>query len=325
MSVDRPTIPQHASNTARRAMPWKASLASIALLALGLVGCTADPGISGTTPSKKASTAIPVQTLDQTLHNQLPADIKSSGTINAVNQGNYPPYSIIADGSAPSGLLGDMSDALSQILGVKIEQTAVSGLAPALAGMQGNRYQLEVDPNGDYPERHTQATFIDYIQEHVLFAVAKGNPKNINGLDNTCGNRIAVLAGGSAEKTIKAQSDKCAAAGKPTVEVQSYQDAPSAFLAVQSGRADADFAAQGPLTYYIKQHGNKLELAGAGQANGLGATYQGAMVPAGSPLAPVILAAIQKLYANGTYDKIIAKWGLEGNKLAKPGINLSGQ
>lgn len=310
---------------------WRNSLiATVAIAAtvtVTLAGCTADPSAANSTPSGQ-STAIPTQQVDQALHDRLPARIRDAGKIVAVNTGSFPPYTIITGTGAqavPDGVLADLSKAVGDMLGVKIEHATVDGLATALTGMQAGHYDLELDPTGDYPDRHKQATFIDYVHEHVVFAGQKGNPKQINDLTSTCGDRIAVQAASSAEKVIKGQSDKCTAAGKPAVEVQSYKDSPSAILAVQSGRADAFFSSQAPLTYYVQQSGGKLELAGVGKDNGFGNIYQGAMVPAGSPLADVVLAAFQKLFANGTYDAIMAKWGLDANKLPQPGVNLGGQ
>jgi polar amino acid transport system substrate-binding protein len=299
-----------------------AVLASLALL---VTACTADPVETTSAGNAKApAAAIPQQQVDKALQAQLPEKIKTAGKIVAVNNGSFPPYVIVGtDKGAPvEGATADLSQAISQLLGVQIEHTTVDGLASVLSGMQAKRYDLDMGPTGDFVERQKQATFIDYVQEYVVFAVHKGNPKGIDGLDTACGQRIAVQAAGSAEKVIKAQSVKCVAAGKPAVQVQSYKDQPSSILAVQSDRADAFFSSQAPLTYFVAQSDGKLELAGVGKGNGFEDLYQGALVPIGSPLAAVLLAAIEKLHANGTYDAIMTKWGLEQNKLAKPGLNL---
>lgn len=302
---------------------WRTSLAVVvAAASVALAGCAGDPGTAKADPSSQ-STPIPTQELDQALHDQLPADIRESGKMVAVNSGSYPPYVIISGAGEPDGLLGDVSKAVSEILGVEIEHKTVAGLASVLQGMEANRYDVALDPNGDYPDRHSNAKFVDYIQEHVLFAVVKGNPKKINDLESTCGTRIGVLAGGSAEGVIQEQSEKCVAAGEPAIDVQSYQDSPQSILAVQSGRADAVFGGQGPLSYYVSETRGKLELAAEGKENALGATFQGAIVPVDSTLDTALLGAIEKLYANGTYDAILAKWALEGNRLDKPGINRS--
>lgn len=306
-------------------MSRRTAVAALAASLLGVTACTADPVDTGTGGNAKApAAAVPQQQVDKSLHDRLPAKIKTAGKIVAVNNGSFPPYVIVGTdkGASVEGATADLSQAVGQLLGIRIEHTTVDGLASVLSGMQAGRYDLDMGPTGDFVERQKQATFIDYVQEYVVFAVRKGNPKKIDGLETACGKRVGVMAAGSAEKVIKAQSAKCVAAGKPAIEVQSYKDQPSSILAVQSDRADAFFSSQAPLTYFVAQSGGKLELAGVGKGNGFEDLFQGALVPIGSPLAGVLLAALEKLHANGTYDAIMAKWGLEQNKLPKPGLNL---
>lgn len=292
--------------------------AAIAALSLGLVGC-ADPG-TGT-----AKVEVPDSgelTMDQELHDALPDEIKEAGVIVAVNSGSFPPYTVIDANNELDGATKDIGEAIGQILGVTIEHTTVDGLASVLGGMDAGRYDLDLGPVGDYPERHAQATFIDWVQEFVSFAVQEGNPKGIDGLETTCGAKIAVQAGGSAERVINEQSATCVADGEEPVEVQSYKDQPSSILAVQSNRADAFFSSQAPLTYFVKQSNGALELAGTGKSNGFEDILQGALVPAGSPLADVMLGAFEVLFESGKYEEILTAYGLEGNMIDAPGLNL---
>ncbi len=305
------------SGTCRRS-----ALIVAATSALLVGGCTEDPttsGNSGTSPSGAPAT----QTLSQSLHDKLPQKIKDSKQIVAVNTGSFPPYTIVgADETKIDGASGDFAVAIGQILGVTIEHETIDGLASVLSGMQAQRYDLDLGPVGDFPERQEQATFVDWVKEYVVFAVHKDNPKKIDGLEATCGTRIAVQAAGSAEKVIKEQSQKCVSEGKPAVDVQSYKDQPSSILAVQSNRADAFFSSQAPLTYFVEQSKGALELAGEGKPNGFNDLFQGAVVPKGSPLAEILLDAFKTLHENGTYDAIMQKWGLKANMLETPGIDM---
>lgn len=295
-------------------------LATVTLIATA--ACTADPNTGGSA-SAPGSSSAPKQQLNQALHDKLPAKIKDSGQIVAVNTGSFPPYTIVgADKTKIDGATGDIATALGQMLGVKIQHQTIDGLASVLSGMQAKRYDLDLGPVGDFPERQQQATFVDWVKEYVVFAVQKGNPKKIDGLDSTCGTRIAVQAAGSAEKVIKQQSQKCVSQGKKAIDVQSYKDQPSSILSVQSNRADAFFSSQAPLTYFVKQSNGKLELAGQGKPNGFSDLFQGAVVPKGSPLADVLLQAFKTLHQDGTYDAIMRKWGLEKNLLETPGIDM---
>lgn len=276
----------------------------------------------GTVPA--LAQEIPQQQVDQALRAKLPQEILDAGEIVSVNSGSFPPYEIVGDDRTLTGASADLSDALGQLLGITIRHETVSGLAGVLSGIKSGRYQLASGPIGDFPEREQANDFVDYVQEFVVFAVQAGNPTGIKSLDDTCGKKIAVMAAGSAERVIKAQAESCAKDGKPALEVQSYPDQPTSILAVRSNRADAFFSSQAPLTYFVQQSKGQLELAGTGQANGFHDLYQGTVVAKGSPLGPVVLQGYQTLFDNGTYAAVMKKWGLEGNMLKAPGLNLAG-
>ncbi|RWX81319.1 ABC transporter substrate-binding protein [Neorhizobium lilium] len=287
------------------------------LIALALVGVA----FASVTKAQDSSVKLEV---NKALHDRLPEDIKAAGKMISVNNGSFPPYEIVT-GTEMTGASADLTDALGQVLGVKIEHATVGGLPALLAGVNSGRYQFAFGPIGDYKDREAASDFVDWVQEYVVFATLKGNPKGINSLDTSCGQRISVMAGGSAERVIKVQSDKCKADGKEPVEVQSYTDQPSSILAVRSKRADAFFSSQAPLTYFVSQANGQLELTGVGNKNGFEDIFQGAVVPKGSPLGPLFIDAIKVLMDNGTYAAIMKKWGLENNMIAQPGINLGGQ
>jgi polar amino acid transport system substrate-binding protein len=241
-----------------------------------------------------------------------------------VNNGSFPPYEIAGtDGKSLTGVAADLSEELGGLLGVKIEHVTVDGLPSQLTGIAAGRYDLALGPVGDFPDRQAANDFVDWVQEFVVFAVPKGNPNKIQSIADTCGLRISVMAGGSAEKVIKAQSDTCVKDGKKKVEVQSYKDQPTSILAVRSHRADAFFSSQAPLTYFVKQSGGELELAATGKPNGFDTLYQGAVVAKDSPLRDVLKDGIQKLIDDGTYEKVMTKWGTNGNMLKQAGVNLA--
>lgn len=258
------------------------------------------------------------------LRARLPQEILEKGGMISVNNGSFPPYQIV-EGTNLTGATRDLADAIGTLLGIKITHTSVAGLPAVLTGISSGRYQFAMGPVGDYPDREAANDFVDWVKEYVVFGVQAGNPAGITDLSSTCGKRIAVMAGGSAENVINEQSSRCVAEGKPAVEVQSFADQPSSILAVRSNRSDAFFSSQAPLTYFVQQSGGGLELAGVGQDNGFGDIHQGAVVPKDSPLGPVLLDAFEYLIENGTYKEIMEKWGLEGNMTDAPGINLAGQ
>lgn len=291
-----------------------------AVVLLG-AGCSAEdptpPGLAEPTGT------IPVQQVDPRLRDRLPAHIKQSGSLVAVNSGAFPPYELIQPDGTVRGASADLLNAIGQLWGIDIKHATVDGLSGLLAGIASERYQLGFGPSGDFKERQQRNDFIDYVQEFVVFGVPAGNPKNITGLKSTCGMRIAVQAGGSAEAVIEKQQQTCLRAGQPPVQVMSFKDHPQSILSVLSHRSDAFFSSRAPLSYFARVVVGRLELAGTGESNGFGTLYQGAIVKKGSELGPLLRDSLHVLFANGTYGAVMKKWGVEANKLAEPGMNLA--
>ena len=223
------------------------------------------------------------------LNARLPQAIRDAGTMIAVNSGSFPPYQFV-EGTELTGATADFAAEISDILGVEITHATVAGLPALLSGIGADRYQFAMGPVGDFPSRRDANDFVDWVQEYVVFAVQAG------------------------EDDIFLHPE--------AVEIQSYADQPTSILSVRSNRADAFFSSQAPLTYFVQQSDGSLELAGVGQSNGFPSLVQGAVVPSGSALGPVLRDAFQILMDNGTYMEIMTRWGLENNTIDAPGINM---
>lgn len=327
-SLHRPAARSTTRRTARgAARPLLAAATALACLTLGACGSNPPQAEGGKKdPASDAGSELPELKKDPELHKLLPKKIREAGKMTSVNNGSFPPYEIAgSDGHSLTGASADMATALGQLLGVKIDHVTADGLPSSLTGIKAGRYDLALGPVGDFKDRQKSNDFVDWVREYVVFAVKKGNPEKIESLADTCGVRIAVMAGGSAEGVIKEQARRCTKDGKKAVRVQSYKDQPGSVLAVRSGRADAFFSSQAPLTYFVKEAKGTLELAGTGESNGFDTLYQGAVVPKDSPLRDVLVKALKELIDNGTYGAVMKKWGTSDNALKEPGVNLGGE
>ena len=274
--------------------------------------------------AQDASIQVPAHQMNPALRAALPQEIRDAGELTSVNNGSFPPYEIVSGTRTMTGASAELQDALGELLGIRIKHETVSGLSSILAGIKAGRYQMAGGPTGDFPDREAQNDFVDFVQEFVVLAVPAGNPKGFKSVVDTCGSRIAVMAGGSAEKVIKAQAEACKAQGKPDLQVQSFSDQPSSILAVRSERSDAFFSSMAPLSYFVQQSHGQLELAAVGQENGFHNLYQGSVVAKGSPLGPLLLEGYKILVADGTYAAVMKRWGIENNMIKQPGLNLAG-
>ena len=143
--------------------------------------------------------------------------------------------------------------------------------------------------------------------------VKKGNPSHVTGLASLSGKNVAVQAATTEKDKLDAQNKLFAKQGKPKITIKIYPADTSAAAALLAGRVDAYFSDATPVLYYIKKTAGKFETAG-GQID---SAPEGIATRKGDPLGPKFKTAIAKLYANGTMQKILAKWGLSAFALKK--------
>ncbi|MGW6461071.1 transporter substrate-binding domain-containing protein [Streptomyces sp. NPDC055078] len=288
-------------------------------VAAGLTACTNESGADAGDRAPRKAAAV-----DQALHDALPEKIKDSKKLVVVMPGVNPPW-WKKNGANYTGAAAELTGALGEVLGVKLEYVPVNDLAGAFAAVASGRYDAGFNPYGD-TGKATNVELVDVVREIVPFLVPKGNPKKINTLGEMCGRSVAALgpAGiGSAYAVLTEQSGKCESAGKPAVNIVALKSVPDGVLAVKSKRADAFFASGAPLSFYASTSDGALELAGKESANGFDNLFQGMILPVKSPLTPTILAAFQKLFDNGEYGRIMKKHGLTEQLIDAPGVNLA--
>ena len=136
---------------------------------------------------------------------------------------------------------------------------------------------------------------------------------------------IAVLAAACGEATTSSSSaggggaaptKDAAAAGKPGVSVQVFQDQNSTNLALSSGRLDVVILDSQVARYQAKLN-NQFKVSG----KEYGVTPYGIACPKGNGTADAVLAALKDLISNGVYKKILKTWNLESNGITNPVIN----
>jgi polar amino acid transport system substrate-binding protein len=273
---------------------------------------------SGTTASGTGASTT-VQGASASLNAELPAAIRKSGVLKAAIDPSFPVNNYYAsDGKTVIGLSPDLVTAVAQVLGLKLQISAVS-LATIIPGIAAGRYDMAGMVLLDSSVREQQIDLVDFQRAGQELLVSSGNPAHVTALADTCGHKIAVASGGNPVTLLQAQSAKCTSEGKSAVTIQQFPNVNQALLAVEDNRADAtitDFTKSG---YEVSHSNSQLELVGAPFA----AADAGWGVPKGSSLGKAIKDAIDELITNGTYAKIFAKYQLTKAELPQTVINAA--
>ncbi len=276
--------------------------------ALVLTGCT-----NNTEESGPAAAKVSVAKVDS-IAATLPDKIKQSGKlVVGVNVPYQPNEYKDADGEIV-GFDVDLLDAVGAVLGVQVDyvESAFEKIIPAI---QAGTYDVGMSSITDSKERQQQVDFTDYFQAGIQWAQQAGKPIDP---ENACGKKVAVQAT-TVEHTdeVPAKSEKCVAAGKPAIDIKPFDEQSAATNALVLGQVDA-MSADSPVTAYaIKQSDGKIESAGPVFDS---APY-GWAVPKNSPLAGVLMAALNHLIDNGQYKTITENWGVQEGAITKSVVN----
>jgi polar amino acid transport system substrate-binding protein len=304
------------TRTRRLVAMLAAILAALAIAACGSSSKSSSTGSSGAANPAAGGGTTTAQK-DATIAAEVPAAIKSKGTLTVAADASYAPNEFIKPGSKTViGMDPDLAAALASVMGLKanVQNATFDSIIPGLAA---NKYDLGMSSFTDTKERQKTVDFVTYFSAGTSFYTkAQGGPA-INTLADLCGHKVAAEKGTTQATDAQAQSKKCTSGGKPAVTVLVYPDQNGANLALSSGRADVGMADSPVAAYLTKQSGGQFKVVG----QTYGQAPYGIAMPKKSGLQKPVQDALKKLIAGGQYKAILTKWGVQAGAITKPVIN----
>jgi polar amino acid transport system substrate-binding protein len=292
---------------ARHALP---ALAAVA--ALMLTGCADNTkAVSG--GATASSSAIDVKKDDASAA-LLPAKVAKAGKLVIATSPNYAPNEFKDDAGKPIGWGIEVGDAIAAKFGLKAEYQ-VARFENIIPGIVGGKIDIGESSFTDTAVREKQVDFVNYYTAGIQWASATGK---VVDPANACGLKVAVQATTYQDTVeVPAKSAACVAAGRPAIKKVSLDTQDAAATAVALGQADA-FSADSPVALYgIAQLKGKLQTAG----KTFEAAPYGMAVAKDSGMAKAVQAALQSMVDDGSYGKILTKWGVADGGVKDVTIN----
>ncbi|MBC2905723.1 transporter substrate-binding domain-containing protein [Streptomyces cupreus] len=295
--------------------------AAVALLALTACGSTETDG-AATAQAAPAPTGDPVAGVRKvdSVAALLPADVRESGTLRIGSSVGFPPGAYYPNGQdkPPAGQDIDLADAVAKVLGIRLERQDAS-FETILPALGSGKYDVGTGNFGVTAERLKTIDFVTYINDGQGFAVKKGNTElteKITDLTQLCGLTIGTGAGTTFEATLTAQNGVCAKAGKKPYDVKVYSENGATLTALQQGRIDVVMSTINGLRYQAAQSAAQTTFLGEFHRLDVGFAFK-----KGSPLTKAFQAAVNELIEDGTYDRILKKWGTAASAIDTSRIN----
>jgi polar amino acid transport system substrate-binding protein len=297
-----------------------AGLAALVAVALIAAGCGSSNSSTSSTPAAAtggSTGATGATGADKKVASEVPASIKSKGTLTVAADATYAPNEFIgSDGHTVEGMDADLAKALAGVMGLKakVQNATFDSIIPGLAA---HKYDLGMSSFTDTKEREKTVDFVTYFSAGTSFyEKAQGGPP-IQGLDSLCGVTVAVEKGTTQQADSTAQSKKCTSAGKKAVKVLTFPDQNGANLALSSGRAQVGMADSPVADYQVKKSSGQFKLVG----KPYGTAPYGIAMPKDLKLTQPVLDALKVLMSNGQYKAILNKWGIASGAISNPQIN----
>src|SRR3954452_23352558 len=155
---------------------------------------------------------------------------------------------------------------------------------------------------------------VSYFNAGTQWATKKGNPSKVDPED-ACGKKIAVQKATVQVDDITARSKACEDAAKDAITIDQYDGQDEATSAVVSGKDDAGLADLPVEVYAVQQSRGQLELLGDPYG---AAPYGYALAKDQTDFAQAIADAVKSLIDDGSYGKVLKKWGVEGGAIGDP-------
>jgi polar amino acid transport system substrate-binding protein len=244
--------------------------------------------------------------------------VRDKGVITIGTDATYAPSEFLdADGKTVIGFDVDLFNAVAAALNLRTDWRPTK-FTDILPGVETGKYAVGVSSFTINPERMARTTMVSYFSAGTQLATRAGS--NITP-DTACGKKVAVQTGTVQVDDITTRSQKCVQAGLPTISIDQFQALSEATSAVVSGKDDAVLADSPACAYAVHRLGGKLVLAGRIYDS---APYGYVLPKDQAAFGAVLIEALRQLIADGTYARILAKWGVETGAITTSAVARAG-
>jgi polar amino acid transport system substrate-binding protein len=252
----------------------------------------------------------------------VPAAIRKSGLVSVATTASYPPYELYASNNKTIvGVDPDLGHAIGKVLDVTFQFHNVT-YDDIPTEIKDGHFDVGMSAIGVFKFREKVVTFVDYATFGEAFLTPKTSTFKTDELSQVCGDTIAAQSGTSESIQLGKQSKICTSEHKKAVNALTYPSENTAVLAVHSGRAPVLFADLATVDWVLKENPGeyRLLIVHDPAVKGLSGPY-GIALAKGSKLIAPIEAALKILIADGTYEKIFAKWGVKQDEVRTVALN----
>jgi polar amino acid transport system substrate-binding protein len=246
---------------------------------------------------------------DPALAAEVPDLISKDGKLTVATTAGSVPLSFHAtDDKTPIGSELDLAQLVADKLGLALDVQVTSWENWPLKTQSGD-FEAVFSNVGINADRVKLFDFASYRAAYMGFEAKKSSSYDIKGADDISGLKVSVGSGTNQEKILLAWNKELEGKGKAPAELQYYSSEADTILALSSGRTDLNIGPY-PSAVYRQNTRNDLKVVGKVNAGWPNETLVAATTLKGNGLAPVLTDALNSAIEDGSYGKVLERWGL---------------
>ena len=314
-----------------------AAVALAATTVLCLAACS-DPGAAaagGPSAAPSSSTGVkqfnlsPQQdrvkaTVDAAAAALVPEAVKKDGKLTVAVSPFAAPLAVYAtDNKTPVGNEVDIAVALAESLGLEAD-IVPTAWADWPLGVDSGKYEAVLSNVTVTEERKLKFDFASYREDKLgFYAKADSSVTKVESAPDVAGKRVIVGSGTNQEAILLRWDEENKKNGLKPVEFQYYDDDSASQLAIQSGRADVTFGPNATAAYKAASDA-KTKLVGLVDGGWPLKASIAVTTKKDNGFAAAAQAGLNHLIQDGSYAKILDRWGLSAEAVAKSELNPAG-
>lgn len=235
------------------------------------------------------------------------------------------PLSFLADDEkTPIGNETDIAHLIGDALGKDV-QLEVKAWADWPLALQSGDVDATIANVTVTEERKELFDFSSYRVDQLGWLVqADSEITEIDEAADVAGLTVAVGSGTNQEKILLAWDEANQAEGLEPVNIEYFENDGDTTLALQSGRIDATFGPNATSAYKAAVAPQDFKVVGIVNGGWPDTAQIAAATLKGNDLAPAITAAINHAIEDGSYDKVLERWGLTDEAVTESETNPAG-
>ena len=213
-----------------------------------------------------------------------------------------PPMQYVGDNGELKGMHVDLGDALAKQLGLEPDYQRVE-FAVMVPGLAARRWDM-INTGIYWTEERSKLMYMVPTERSSLgFAVARGNPLGIKSWEDLSGRRLSVELGGIEETRSRDVNAMLQKAGKPGLELLTFNNFAAAFQALRAGQVEA-VTVSDSTSMYMQQRGDFTRAVSGLFPQTVSIAF------ADKTLADAAVAALNDLRRTGFYDTLLDRYGI---------------